>query len=72
MEKAVSPVCRIKIKVWATMVASGERNLANYKKWLKSIESELKSTRATTSSDVAVDRSVLNISQKVTNTTILL
>ena len=32
------------------------------------MESELKSTRATTGSDVAVDRSVLNIPQKVTGT----
>ena len=69
LEKAVSPVCRVKIKVWATMVASGEMNLTNYKKWLKAIESELKSTIAPTDSDVAVDRSVLNISQNVTNTT---
>ena len=55
LEKAVSPVCRI--KVWATMVASGAMNLKNYKKWLKAIEPELKSTRATTGS-VAVVRSV--------------
>ena len=32
------------------------------------IESELKSTRAATGSDVAVDRFVLNIPQKVTST----
>ena len=68
MEKAVSPVCRIKIKVWATMVVSVEMNLTNYKKWLKAIESELKSTRAAIGSDVAIDRSVLNIPQKVTST----
>ena len=68
MEKAVSPVCRIKVKVWATMAVSDEMNLTNYKKWLKAIESELKSTRAATGSDVAVDRSGLNIPQKVTNT----
>ena len=61
-------MCRIKIKVWATMVASGAMDLKNYKKWLKAIESELKSTRDTTSSDVAVVRSVLNIPQKVTRT----
>ena len=48
LEKAVSPVCQI--KVWATVVASGALNLKNYKKWLKAIEPELKSTRATTSS----------------------
>ena len=63
LEKAVSPVGRIKIKVWATMVASGEMNLTNYKKWLKAIESKLN-----TGSDVAVDRSVLNIPQRVTST----
>ena len=57
-------VCQI--KVWATVVASGAMNLKNYKKWLKAIEPELKSTRATTGS-VAVVRSVLNISQKVTS-----
>ena len=68
LEKAVSPVCRIKVKVWATMVVSDEMNLTNYKKWLKAIESELKSTRTTTDSDVAVDRSVLNIPQKVKST----
>ena len=62
LEKAVSPVCQI--KVWATAVASGAINLKNYKKWLKAIEPELKSTRATTGS-VAVVRSVLNIPQKV-------
>ena len=61
-------MCRIKIKVWATIVVSVEMNLTNYKKWLKAIESELKSTRATTGSDVAVDRYVLSIPQKVTST----
>ena len=65
LEKAVSPVCQI--KVWATVVASGAMNLKNYKKWLKVIEPEPKSTRATTGS-VAVVRSVLNIPQKVTST----
>ena len=50
------------------MVVSDEMNLTNYKKWLKAIESELKSTRAATGRDVAVDRSVLNIPQKVTST----
>ena len=49
------------------MVVSDEMNLTNYKKWLKAIESELKRTRAATGSDVAVDRSVLNIPQKVTS-----
>ena len=39
----------------------------NYKKWLKVIEPEPKSTRATTGS-VAVVRYVLNIPQKVTST----
>ena len=72
LEKAVPPaVCRLKIKVWATVVASGAMDLKNYKKWLKTIESETKNTRATTGSDVAVVlRSVLNIPQKVTSTTI--
>ena len=65
LEKVVSPVCQI--KVWATVVASGAMNLKNYKKWLKAIEPELKSTRATTGS-VAVARSVLNILQKLTST----
>ena len=70
LEKAVPPVCRIKIKVWATVVASGAMDLKNYRKWLKAIQSELKSTRATTGSDVAVVlKSVLNILQKVTSTT---
>ena len=55
------------IKVWATVVASGAMNLKNYKKWLKAIEPELKSTRATTGS-VANVWSVLNIPQKVTIT----
>ena len=45
------------------MVASGAMNLKNYKKWLKAIEPELKSARATTGS-VAVVRSVFNILQK--------
>ena len=48
LEKAVSPVCQI--KVWATVVPSGAMNLKNYKKWLKVIEPEPKSTRATTGS----------------------
>ena len=61
-------MCRIKVKVWAAMVVSVEMNLTNYKKWLKAIESELKSTRAATGSDVAVDRFVLSIPQKVTST----
>ena len=65
LEKAVSPVCQI--KVWTTVVASGAINLKTYKKWLKAIEPEPKSTRATTG-NVAVVRSVLNISQKVTIT----
>ena len=39
-------------------------------RWLKAIESELKNTRATTSSDVAVVlRYVLNVPRKVTSTT---
>ncbi|CAN0360393.1 unnamed protein product [Ascophyllum nodosum] len=42
-------------------------NLKTYKKWLKAIEPEPKSTRATTG-NVAVVRSVLNIPQKVTST----
>ena len=46
LEKAVPPVCRIKIKVWATLIVSGAINLESYKKWLNVIESELKSTRA--------------------------
>ena len=68
LEKAVSPVCRIKIKVWATVVASHAMKLKNYKKWLEAIESELKSTRATTGSVAAVVRCVLNIPQKVAST----
>ena len=70
MENAVSPVCRIKIKVWATVVASDEMDLKNYKKRLKVIGSEPKNTRATTGSDVAVVlRSILNIPQNVSNAT---
>ena len=65
LEKAVSPVCRIKIKVWATVVTSGAMNLNNYKKWLNAYDSEPKSTRATGSDVAVVLRSVLNILQKV-------
>ena len=62
-------MCRIKIKVWATVVASGEMDLTNYKELLNATESKLKSTRATTGSDVAVVlSSALNIPQKVTST----
>ena len=70
LEKAVSPACREKVKVWATVIASDAINLKNYKKWLKAIESEPKRTRTATGSDVAVVvlRSVLNILQKVTST----
>ena len=53
VENAVSLVCRIKIKVWDTVVASGAMNLENYKEWLNAIESEPKSTRVS-SSDLAV------------------
>ena len=67
-EKTVSPVCRIKTKVWATD-ASGAMNLKNYKKWLNAIEPEPKRTRASPSNVAVVLRSVLNISQKVTSTT---
>ena len=53
-------MCRIRIKVWATVVATDAMNLKNCKEWFKAIESELKSARATTGSDVAVVlRSVL-------------
>ena len=63
-------MCSIKIKVWVTVVASGAMDLKNFKKWLKAIESELKITRSTLCSDVAVVlRSVLNIPQTVTSTT---
>ena len=66
LEKAIfSLVCQI--KVWATVVASGAMNLKTFKKWLKAIEPEPKSTRATTGS-VAVVRSVLDIPQEVTST----
>ena len=51
------------------MVASGAINLKNYKKWLKAIEPELKRTRATTGSSVAVVRYVLNIPQKKVTST---
>ena len=46
LEKAISPVCRIKIDVRATVVASGRciERLQETKR-LKVIESELKSTR---------------------------
>ena len=66
LEKAVSPVCRIKIKVWATN-AIGAMNLKNYKEWLDAIESELKNT-ITINSDVAVLRSVINVPLNVTST----
>ena len=63
LEKVVSSVCRIKTKVWAT-VASGAINLKNYKEWLDSIESDLRSIRFT---DVAVVLTpVLDIAVKVT------
>ena len=58
-------MCRIKVKVWATAVASGAMNLKNYKEWSDAIESGLKSTRATGSDVAAVIKSVLNITQKV-------
>ena len=66
LEKAVSPVCRIKIKIWATDAISGVINLENYKKWLNAIDSELKSTRVSSRDVAVVLRSVLNIPQKVT------
>ena len=34
LEKAVSPVCRTKIEIWATVVASGAVHLTNYEEWL--------------------------------------
>ena len=39
--KSVLPVCRIKIKAWATVVASGAMDLENYKEWLNAIELSL-------------------------------
>ena len=69
LEKAVSPVCRIQIKVRAPVVASGATNLKNYTEWLNTIESEVKSTRAIKSGAAVFLSSVLNIPQKVTSTT---
>ena len=67
LEKVISSVCRIKIKVWATN-ARGAMNSKNSKKWLNAIDSEPKSTRRA-SSDVAVALTpVLNIAKKVTIT----
>ena len=68
MEKTVSPECHIKTNLWATDAADA-MNLKNYKKWLSTIESKLKSTRAS-SSDAAVVLTpvVLNIVKKVTST----
>ena len=68
LKKVVPPVCRIKIKVWATVVSSGAMNLENYKEWLNATESEPKSTRSTGSDVADVRRSLLNIAKKVTST----
>ena len=68
LEKPVSLVCRIKIKVWTTVVASGAMNLENHKDWLNAIGSEPKSKRAIGSNVAVVLRSVLNIAKKVTST----
>ena len=58
-------MCRIKIKV-NTTVASGANVLKNYKECLNTIESGLKSTRA---SDLAVVLTpILNIPQKLIKT----
>ena len=68
MEKAVSPECRIKAKVWARD-ASGAMNLKNYKKWLNAFESETKNTRAIIDVVAVVAlRSVLNIAKKFPST----
>ena len=69
LEKAVSSMCRTKIKAWAMMAASGAMDLKTYTKWLNAIESELKNTRTINSDLAVVLRYVLNILQRVTNTT---
>ena len=68
-EKAVSSVCHIKIKIWATVVASDTINLKNYKKMVESNRVWSKKHKSFTGSDVAgFLRSVLNIPQNVTST----
>ena len=63
LEKAVSPVCCINIKVVCTTVASA-MNIEYHKEWLDAMESELKRIRA---SDVTVLTPVLNVPKKVTS-----
>ena len=60
-------MCRINIKVWAKD-ASGAMNLESYKELLNTIESEPKSTRASSDITVALLIPVLNIAKKVTST----
>ena len=67
LEKAVSPECRIKTKVWNTD-ANGAINLKTYKKWLDTVDSEPKSTRAISSNVAVALTPVLNIKKMVTST----
>ena len=68
LEKTVSTMCRIKIKVWVTDARNSAMNLKNYKERLNANESELKIKRATNSDVAVVLKSALNIPQKVTCT----
>ena len=65
LEKAVLPVPPTKIKVLITFTEATDSEYSE--EWLKAIEPDLKSTRATTCS-VVVIRRVLNIPQKVAST----
>ena len=56
--KAVSPVCRIKIKVWATVVASGAMDLKYSKEWLNAMKLELESIKV---NEVAVPTPLSNV-----------
>ena len=62
LEKAVSPVCCINIKLCATVASA--INIECHKEWSDAIASELKCIRA---SDVTVLTPLLNVPKKVTS-----
>ena len=64
LKKAVSPVCRIKIKICTTV--AGMVNSEYYKEYLNAIKFGIKSIIK--ASDVAVLTPVLNVPKKVTGT----
>ena len=65
LEKAVSPVCPINIKIYATLFHAMNSQYYQYKELLNVIECELKNTLR--ASNVAVPPPVVNVPKKATD-----